>query len=71
MVHVYPIKILKITIDKYVFMTECIRYLMQILKLTLDFLCFRLGTGRVHGNRVATKYFDFLILCDLGGHSFM
>lgn len=46
-------------------MTECIRYLMQILKLTLD-LCFRLGTGRVHGNRVATKYFDFLILCDLG-----
>lgn len=43
---------------------------MQILKLTLD-LFFRLGTGRVHGNRVATKYFDFLILCDLGGHSFM
>lgn len=70
MVHVYPIKMLKITTDKKVFMTECIRYLMQIPKLTLD-LCFRLGTGRVHGNRVATKYFDFLILCDLGGHSFM
>lgn len=70
MVDVYPIKMLKTIIDELVFITESTTYLLKILILTLD-LFFRLGTRRVHGNRVATKYFGFLILCDLDGHSFM